>query len=742
MIQITKLIANDAFSYRGIEFDFKQGLHNLQGLNGSAKTSLFMCLCQVFFNRNPKGCKVGEVDNIITGKPYEITVEFTKGSDSYTVINSRKNGTITILKNGRDISLKRIPDNLKLIEDILGCNYAMFSDLIYQSKESTLNLIETSTDKGRKEFIARILRLDEIDELLVKVKDAGKDIEGKTGKIPFLLKSIETLKSSLQDELTVGEYYDLAPLQKSLQELNSEAENYSDVVNNLRDELKEAERLKSEFDKQEKVRETISKLETELSEAGDIDSSETLQKRIGELNTEIAVLSTVISQFKSEIQKAKETQGQMELLAKYRKELADIELPLNSEKELKEIQSLQQDVSSKNKANITSIKKEYLALKQAADQTGKCPTCGHEVDKDQFKDQLQKLKVEGNSLVEQNEAIEKQLEQVTSDLATWEKVNKLSIQIDKLSLLTPVEFDLGVKEKDLQLKQELLAQCEVAVKGFTPLLAKAKRAEQINLELASLRGQVSDVKFDYDAYKMIEANLAVQLAGLQGIKVDIADVLADLEKAKIHNSKQDSIKEVNERVRETNLSIQASIQEKEAELNSELEKLELLKTWQGILGNKGYRMARVAKFLKSLNATMAKYSKMISGGRIQCRFFVTETGEVDFTITDESKEMPFELWSGGEKSRVKLVCLFAILELLEVMGSVSFNVLCLDEIFATLDTDGKEGLFKVLDYLRSKDKAIYCIAHEDLALDMAYDSVIKAEKLADGTTIIRQKCTT
>jgi DNA repair exonuclease SbcCD ATPase subunit len=619
MIQILKLIANDAFSYKGIEFDFKQGLHNLQGLNGSAKTSLFMCLCQVFFNRNPKGCKVGEVDNIITGKPYEITVEFTKGSDSYTVINSRKNGIITILKNGRDISLKRIPDNLKLIEDILGCNYAMFSDLIYQSKESTLNLIETSTDKGRKEFIARILRLDEIDELLVKVKDAGKDIEGKTGKIPFLLKSIETLKSSLQDELTVGEYYDLAPLQKRLQELNSEAENYTEVVNNLRNELKEAERLKSEFDKQEKVREAISNLETELSEIGDIDSSETLQKRIGELNTEIAVSSTVISQLKSEIQKAKETQGQMELLAKYHKELADIELPTQPEVKLREVLTEYNNKQTQNNSTIKSIRKEYLALKDASEQTGTCPTCGHSINKDQFKGRLQELKIEGNSLVDENVVLEEQIGQILYNLDKWEKVNKLSVQIDKLSLLTPVEVDLEDKEKDLQLKQELLAQCEVAVKGLTPILAKAKRAEQINLELASLMGQVSDIKFDYDDYKMIEANLAAQLAGFQGVKQDLADAQADLEKAKIHNSKQDSIKEVNERVRETNLSIQASIQEKEAELNSELEKLELLKTWQGILGNKGYRMARVAKFLKSLNTTMAKYSKMISGGRIQCR---------------------------------------------------------------------------------------------------------------------------
>lgn len=742
MIQLTKLIANDAFSYRNLEFNFSNGLHNIQGLNGSSKTSLFMAIQIALFNKCSKGCKIDEVNNIITNKPMDITVEFTKGSDNYTVINSRKKGTITIFKNGDDISLKRIPDNLKLIEDILGCNYSMFSDLIYQSKDSTLNLIETSTDKGRKEFIARILRLDEIDELLTKVKDAGKEIEGKTGKVPFLLKSIETLHNSLQEELKVGEYYDLSNFEKRLQELNLEAERYSDVVNNLRDELKDLSRQKETWIKQIEVRKTIEDLTLEANVIGDLDPSEVLQKRIGELNTEVAVLTTVKAQLTSEIAKAKEVQAQMELLMGYRKDLAQMEIPSVSEKELKETLSDLTEKFASTKAAIAEIKKEYTSLKEASEQTGTCPTCGHSVDKDQFKGRLYELKTSGNIMVEQRDLLEEHISQVKGNLNKWLTINELTVKIDKLSLLTPLEVDLGVNEKKLEDITYRLTMVEFASKELVPLLKKAKRAEEIKLELASLTGQVTEEEFDADAYSMVEANLAVHLAGLEGIKTDIKELTVKINEAKIHNSKQDSLKEVNEKVRQTNLSIQASIQEKEAELNAELEKLELLKTWQGILGNKGYRMARVAKFLRSLNATMAKYSKMISGGRIQCRFFVTETGEVDFTITDESKEMPFELWSGGEKSRVKLVCLFAILELLEVMGSVSFNVLCLDEIFATLDMDGKEGLFKVLDYLRSKDKAVYCIAHEDLALDMAYDSVIKAEKLPDGTTIVRQKCTT
>ena len=166
-------------------------------------------------------------------------------------------------------------------------------------------------------------------------------------------------------------------------------------------------------------------------------------------------------------------------------------------------------------------------------------------------------------------------------------------------------------------------------------------------------------------------------------------------------------------------------------------KLELLKAWQGILGSKGYRVARIKKFISSLNGLMVKYAQMISGGRIKCNFFITETGEIDFTITDEAKSMAYELWSGGEKGRVKLVCLFAVLELLESMGSLSFNVLALDEIFSALDTEGKEGLFNVLTYLKGHSKAIYTIAHEELVLDLQYDYKVKAEKLSDGTTEVK-----
>ena len=95
---------------------------------------------------------------------------------------------------------------------------------------------------------------------------------------------------------------------------------------------------------------------------------------------------------------------------------------------------------------------------------------------------------------------------------------------------------------------------------------------------------------------------------------------------------------------------------------------------------------------------------------------------------DPDKKVPFANWSKGEQARVKLACLFSVIELLEVMGSASYNVLVLDEIFSALDDEGKEGLFEVLSYLRSNGKCIYTISHTPLVNPVVFDSAIEVVK--------------
>ena len=255
MIKFTKITAADTFSYRKQTFQFEDGLHSVSGVNGSSKTSLFMALQQVLFNRNSKNCRVDDVSNNITGEPYEVEVEFTKGSDDYRVVNSRKTGKIDLFKNGKNIALRKIPEVLKQIQEILGCDYELFADLTYQSKESKLNLLDSSTNKGRAEFVNRILKLDELDTELTRLNDRRKSLEGKNGRIAQLQDAIGMLEVSIAEEVSVPE--EVPEDESAVVKLRTELEELLQKQTSLSDEYKKlsaaAEKYEAQADKHKEI---------------------------------------------------------------------------------------------------------------------------------------------------------------------------------------------------------------------------------------------------------------------------------------------------------------------------------------------------------------------------------------------------------------------------------------------------------------------------------------------------------
>jgi DNA repair exonuclease SbcCD ATPase subunit len=260
------------------------------------------------------------------------------------------------------------------------------------------------------------------------------------------------------------------------------------------------------------------------------------------------------------------------------------------------------------------------------------------------------------------------------------------------------------------------------------------------LELARLQG-IPGTHLDYDkinkAYDKLVGIIKLDQISLEATEKMIAEELKTVKQHQEFNTIQRTIKAVNAQKKAYNDATKGKLEVLYREQESKEDQAALVKQWLQILGPKGFRVHKMQTFLGHLNSSMKKYSDMLSDGKIRCMFYMTE-GEIDFTVTDCNKTIAWSCWSEGEKARVKMACLFAVLELLEIMGAVSFNVLALDEIFSALDHAGKEGLFRVLNYLKDRGRAIYTIAHTQLALDREYDSVVKAYKQEDGTTTITQ----
>jgi DNA repair exonuclease SbcCD ATPase subunit len=637
MIQFLHIKATDTFAYQQLDFSFTQGIHSISGVNGASKSSIYLALVQALYNRNPKGGKVDGINNTVTGRPSEITVTFRKGDDSYTVINSRKEGKVRLFKNQKDVSLQRIPETLKKIEEVLGVSYETFVDLTYHNSKSRLDLVEESGDAVRKAFVGKLLKFDELDELFEKVKVRGKEV---AKEIAGYEKQIVTLTGSVSALRQVEDDLDTDAVQAAIDDIGWQQTAAQQNLFNTKEQFRLADLALTAARESEEANQLIS----ELTEALDVFSSE--------FDSLEAVLER---QQTGEVEKAKVTAGIAALRAQ----------PLPP---------------------VPAKPKEPQTV---------CDRCGQDLN------------------VGQATTIYQQ------DLQAWAAASAVRLQ---------AEAELALQLNKLTGKLEKINARLLVLQQEKSNWQQKQRQEA---ELTQLRGTVAAGSIEECAAQYADWSLLVEGAQqqLSGITRQLSERRKELEAVQEHNTIQRMNREYNAQAEANNAKLGLQLDATKQSLAEADAKLERLKRWQAILGPSGYRVSKMQRFLHLLNTAMHDYAAMISGGTINCRFYVSEEGKILFAVTDADKSIPFELWSDGEKGRVKLTCLFAVLDLLESMGGSSFNLLVLDEVFASLDAAGREGLFTVLEHLKGRGKSIYTIAHSPIANAVVFDSVIEVVKV-------------
>ena len=131
-----------AFSYgehNHIDFS-KFPILQLVGKNGHGKSSIALILEEVLYNKNSKGIKKADILNRYGGeKGYFITLEYTKGNDTYGIKTTRgSTQSVKSVKNGADISAHTSTGTYKLIEEIIGFDHKTFTQIVYQSSAYSL----------------------------------------------------------------------------------------------------------------------------------------------------------------------------------------------------------------------------------------------------------------------------------------------------------------------------------------------------------------------------------------------------------------------------------------------------------------------------------------------------------------------------------------------------------------------------------------------------------------------------
>lgn len=160
------------------EIDFtKNRLTQIIGKNGHGKSSIPYILEELLWSKNSKGYKKSAIVNRYSrSNKYSGSVEFNVDGHEYVLHVARSGATqkVTLIKDGEDISQHTGTNTYAIIEKLLGKDFKVFSQLVYQNNASSLQFL-TATDTNRKKFLIDLLNLEKYLEIHETTKLIYKD---------------------------------------------------------------------------------------------------------------------------------------------------------------------------------------------------------------------------------------------------------------------------------------------------------------------------------------------------------------------------------------------------------------------------------------------------------------------------------------------------------------------------------------------------------------------------------------
>ena len=239
-IELQHLSFSNMFSYGdGNKMDLhKNRITQLTAPNGSGKSSIAMIIQEILFNKNVKGIKKSDILNRwVKTKQWSGAIAFNIGSNEYRVSVARSGAQtkVKLLENGTDISDHKVLDTYKKIQQIVGLDFEVFSQLTYQSSTDLLEFLK-ATDTNRKKFLINLFNLEKYIQIGEKIKTKATATDRETLKLQGELKSVEDFLKftdipAKQDMIVVP---DIDPnLQRKIGVLAAEIENYNETCKKI-----------------------------------------------------------------------------------------------------------------------------------------------------------------------------------------------------------------------------------------------------------------------------------------------------------------------------------------------------------------------------------------------------------------------------------------------------------------------------------------------------------------------------
>ncbi len=341
------------------------------------------------------------------------------------------------------------------------------------------------------------------------------------------------------------------------------------------------------------------------------------------------------------------------------------------------------------------------------------------------------------------EKLDIKIEQCNEELKEIQNQYKTAYQAlaDVKSKISHIEGQL----KDIEKVGAICTTCNRAYSD-DDLKHKEANKKELNSKLKELTKELSAAQKKLDTVNTSQAKKEKELKDVQDKKNIVRDVLNNNKNTEtkiglINDSIQELLKEIEDVKKQTNEALENVVKELEEKLKTGKEGLEkldkdcsVLECVKFVVSEEGVKSYIVKKILAVLNGRMAYYLDKLHANCL-CQF----DEFFDEQITDEKGEhKSYFNFSGGERKRIDLACLFSFLDIRRMQGDVHFSNIFYDELLdSSLDDKGVELVLDILRERAQKHKEnCYIITHRGTTITEKIDNTIFLEKRNNFTYLL------
>ncbi len=759
--KLQSLIINNFLSYENSSLDFDKNVNVVVGYNnddygqesnGSGKSSIVEA---IYFAISGKSLRGIPVKKLIRKDQKSANIELTIiGKDKIVIkreIFEKSSTSCVITVNGENIPVTSQDDATNWILNKL--NIFDKDDLLnsYIVTRNSHDALCQAKESKKREIILRLSNASKADTFLENARKHLKQINESINSIELsrerILGSLDLGKSTLfsyeqnlQNVFIEHESFkevDLVDFNNKINQISSNinsillsVESKKQLKNNLKNEIFDLEESKNNINKPKSI----------------IGDNYEYSEEILDVQNDLKSIDLEIEEqknfFNNNIYEKQKELSQLDIVFKKNKRLLEIEI-LES---LNSITIKEKELNSNFSISKKEISLSISSLQSKKNQLIECPKCGlkHLInDNDQnietklieqiadLEEKLNQLEIDHeNEILKINEL--KQSENLiygekmaVIDLEYSRSKETLNKDIDSLNETKNVTLDGFYK-----LKKETSDILELLKNDFKILIENEKKEYLMKINLIDEKINNKKRKIDQYDFDISQLEKEIQLLKNNGqkLKIDIdAKENSIVEKSKIIES---NIKSVNETINKINLDL--------LEINRERDNLLVHQSTAQLWVNKfnefkGWLCRRMLDTLSSLisdrlSRAGSDLSIKFEGFRILSNGSLKD--EVSLTIFRDGLPIgQYETLSSGEKARVDLATLLAMLDL-STSGSNGLHLIALDEVLDSVDLPGTRGLVEMLS--KTNYQVLMISQHE---LEGTTSKIFKAVKKNKITTI-------